>query len=78
MMMQEGKPARATNSGKTGKLADLSGKTFNLTAKPVGFIRFRLRWPGPDHGLRREPFRSPIAPISADHGCCRKGRAISK
>lgn len=47
-VMQEGAPVRATNSGKlifkfaSGKLATLSGKTFNFAAKPVGFNRVEL------------------------------------
>ena len=49
-VMEEGKPARATVSGKmifkfaSGKLAALSGKTFKWAVKPIGFNRFELEY----------------------------------
>ena len=49
-VMQEGKPARGTLTGKvifkfaSGTLASVSGKTVKSTAKPIGFNRFELEF----------------------------------
>ena len=49
-VMQEGKAARATASGKmifefaSGTLAALSGKTFKWAVKPIGFNRFEQEY----------------------------------
>jgi hypothetical protein len=67
-VMQEGRPARATLSGKvmfkfaSGTLAALSGKTVKSTAKPIGFNRFEL-----EYGTEIEPGITALAHKPRDH-----------